>query len=414
MTDATVSVVVVSRNRPKSLALCLSALGQQLFEPFEIVVVADAYGCAAARSHPLGPSLKIIPFEAANVSAARNTGVAAAGGDIVAFIDDDAFAMPAWLSRLTMPFADARVSATGGFVCGRNGFSHQWKGRLIMPGGWHEDLAVAQYPFEIFEPPAEGAVRTEGANCAFRRSALIDIEGFDPRYRFFLDDADVNMRLARAGHRTALVPDAEVLHMMAPSAHRASDRMPRDLFEIGASTALFLKLHCPEAARADAFQHAREDQRHRLLRHMVGGTCTPEDVARLLHRFDAGAIEGDTRRAEPGLQRNAKSGFQPIAKGPERQPQTMLAGRPWNARELRQKAAQRVLDGHTVTLFLLSPTSLFHKLRYRPPGYWEQTGGIWGRSVRSGPLLQYNSFASRLHSEHRHLARRQGIAESSN
>ncbi|MCB2123539.1 MAG: glycosyltransferase, partial [Rhodobacteraceae bacterium] len=58
---------------------------------------------------------------------ARNLGLAAAAGEIVAFIDDDAVPEPRWLARLTAPFADPGIAAAGGFVVGRNGISFQWR-----------------------------------------------------------------------------------------------------------------------------------------------------------------------------------------------------------------------------------------------------------------------------------------------
>jgi GT2 family glycosyltransferase len=84
-----------------------------------------------------------------------------------------------------------------------------------------------------------------GTNCAFRRAALDEIGGFDPALRFYLDETDVNMRLARAGHHAALVAEAQLHHGFLPSRYRASTRAPRDLYEIGASLAVFLRKHHP-------------------------------------------------------------------------------------------------------------------------------------------------------------------------
>ncbi|HMA47773.1 MAG TPA: glycosyltransferase family 2 protein, partial [Frankiaceae bacterium] len=58
------------------------------------------------------------------LSGARNTGVRRAGGEVVAFLDDDAVASRAWLARLAAPYRDPRVVGVGGaavphFVAGR-------------------------------------------------------------------------------------------------------------------------------------------------------------------------------------------------------------------------------------------------------------------------------------------------------
>ena len=94
-----VSVVVVSRHRPAALSLCLTALTLQDHPGFEIVLVADPGSVGVRPDLPI----KRVRFDAANISAARNAGVMAAAGEVVAFIDDDAVAEPTWLSRLTAP-----------------------------------------------------------------------------------------------------------------------------------------------------------------------------------------------------------------------------------------------------------------------------------------------------------------------
>jgi len=79
---------------------------------------------------------------------------------------------------------------------------------------------------------------------------LVAIGGFDPAFRYFLDETDVNMRLAKAGHATAIVPLAEVHHGFAASRFRRDDRVPRDLSQIGASWTVFQRKHIAEADHA--------------------------------------------------------------------------------------------------------------------------------------------------------------------
>ena len=105
-----VSVVIVSRHRPALLRRCLLGLTQQDLPGFEVVVVADPAGIAAAQ----GFAAKTVVYDEPNISAARNLGIAQAAGGIVAFIDDDAVPEPTWLSRLSAPFVDAQVIAATG------------------------------------------------------------------------------------------------------------------------------------------------------------------------------------------------------------------------------------------------------------------------------------------------------------
>ena len=120
MTQLPVSVVVVSHGRPEMLKRCLLGLSQLQYDPFEIILVADPLGVSAAGQTGLADDLKIIPFEEPNISAARNLGVAAAAGELIAFIDDDAVPEPQWLRYLCAPAVQSDVAAMGGYVRARH------------------------------------------------------------------------------------------------------------------------------------------------------------------------------------------------------------------------------------------------------------------------------------------------------
>ena len=237
-TPLPVSVVIVSRGRPDALRRCLMGVAQLQYDPFEVVVVADPAGCDAVRGTEMAERIKLVAFDEANISAARNAGIAQAAGEVVAFIDDDAVPEPTWLRLLTAPAAmRPDVAAMGGTVRGRNGISFQWRAQGIDAQGEGHPLELKGDAAVVLHPPEGRAIKTEGTNMAFRRAALVALGGFDPAYRYFLDETDLNVRLARAGHATALVPDAQVHHGFAANALRTSARVPTDLFEIGASWA---------------------------------------------------------------------------------------------------------------------------------------------------------------------------------
>ena len=76
MSAPATSVIIVSRGRPEHLKLCLSALMRQDHPEMEMVLVADGAGLAQAADMPI----KRVPFESANISEARNLGIAQAAG----------------------------------------------------------------------------------------------------------------------------------------------------------------------------------------------------------------------------------------------------------------------------------------------------------------------------------------------
>lgn len=401
MTKLPVSVVVVSRDRPDALVRCLTGLLQVQYAPFEVVVVADEPGCAAAARW--AEQIKIVPFDRPNISAARNLGISHAAGDVIAFIDDDAVPEPSWLTYLIAPFERADVAAAGGFVRGRNGISFQWKARSVDETGTTAPLDVDAEQATVLLPKGQRATKTEGTNMAVRRDVLCDLEGFDPGFAFYLDETDLNLRLARAGLATAIVPLAEVHHGFAASPRRRVDRVPRDLFDIGASWAVFQRKHMAEADHAAHWRTIRAEQRVRCIAHMVAGRLVPGDVVRLMRRLEQGYAEGTERqRGGAAVLGTAAAPFKSVAQ--IARPSVVIAGRVWQQKRLRAEATRRVAAGEIVTLILLSPTALFHRARFSHSGYWEQRGGLFGRSNRADPLLYLWFFGKRIAHERRRIA----------
>ena len=406
MSNLPVSVVIVSRGRPDALKRCLTGVAQLQYDPFEVVVVADPAGLAAAGAMPFAEALKLEAFDEANISAARNLGVVHAAGELVAFIDDDAVPEPLWLKHLAHA-AESGVAALGGFVRGRNGISFQWRAQSLDGGGLPEPLEVHPERPTVLHPPKGRAVKTEGTNMAVRREVLVALGGFDPAFRYFLDETDLNMRLARAGHGTAIVPLAEVHHGFEANAVRSAARVPRDLFEIGASWAVFQRKHMGRHAHAGHWAARRAEQRRRLVEHMVRGNLEPGQIAPMLLRLDLGYEEGQSRRlGEPGLPAHPAAPFKRFPSR-ARKPGAVV-GRSLGLRGLRAQAAERVAAGELVTLICLSPTALYHRVRFTEAGVWEHRGGVFGRAERDGPLFRLSTLGRRARAELARVAPQRG------
>lgn len=347
----TVSIVIVSRGRPAALSLCLTALGGIAYHPFEVVVAGCEAGLAAVAVHPLGARVVAVRAPGANVAAARNLGLARAGGEVIAFLDDDAIPEPFWLDHLVHPLALGMAELAGGFVTGRNGFDLQWGARSVDRTARHRALS-APGPEPFVPPLGRGeALRTEGTNMAANRAALAALGGFDTGYAYYLDDTDLNMRAGDAGVRTASVPRARVWHRQLPSSRRGADRVPLDLTDIGRSLARYLDRHAPPGAWEEARAFHRAEERRRALRHMVRGTLGPDEVGRLLRGFDRGFGEGaEGSAAWDGA---GAASFRPFRDGPPADLPGLFERIGWGFRA--------------------------HRLAFEAPGHWVRRGGRWGR-----------------------------------
>lgn len=406
MAAPSVSIVVVSHGRPKSLLWSLSALAGLHYDPFEIVVVADLAAAAYVQESHFSGLVKLIAFETPNISAARNAGIKAASGEIIAFVDDDAAAEPMWLDHLVGPFENEAVAAAGGYVRGRNGISYQWTAREVDRAGRafrldHEGTAA-------FVPHAsEGrAIKTEGTNMAVRRSVLEALGGFDEAYHFYLDETDLNLRLTQAGWKTALVPRAEVHHAYRASTRRGADRAVKDLFDVGASTALMLRKFGQDDE--PRLSEVAAEQAGRLSSQRDKGLLSERDAARVYDTLKAGFEAGKHRSfgQYPETLR-AEESFMPFV--PQRSGSLVLSGRRWQRWQLRKRAEKAAAAGVNVSLFMFDLTPRRHQVRFDEAGYWEQSGGQFGASDRSGAFFRTTSFSQRLLDEETRVAPARGL-----
>jgi len=313
---------------------------------------------------------------------------------------------PTWLCHLTAPFASDDIAAAGGFVRGRNGISFQNKARSADAFGDHVDLVLDGDEPQVFDAEPGNAIKTEGTNCAFRRDILADLGGFDPAFAFYMDETDLNLRLAALGHKTAIVPLAQVHHGFAASRYRHENRMPRSLFDVGASHMVLLRKHAPDVDPELVLKRLRVEQYARLMRHLVAGTCEPRDVCRVLATLEAGIEVGRNRSF--GERANIMSPaelFHKFQLDKRFTDNTFLAGRSWQARWMRREAEGLVAARHRVSLFLFNPTALYHRVEFTAAGIWEQHGGLWGKSERTERVVSTHSFAQRLRQEIARVAR---------
>ncbi len=195
-----ISVVVCTYNGSRTLRECLEKLAQLDYPNHEVIIIDDGStdgGADNAESY----GFRLIRTENGGLSRARNVGLEAATGEIVAYIDDDAYPDPDWLRYLAHTFMTSDFVGVGG-------------PNLPPPADELVAQCVAQSPggpVHVLLSDRE-AEHIPGCNMAFRKSCLLAIGGFDPLFRAAGDDVDVCWRLMAKGWRLGYSPAAVVWH----------------------------------------------------------------------------------------------------------------------------------------------------------------------------------------------------------
>ena len=127
---------------------------------------------ATAEAAFAGTPVQVLAnVERQGLSGARNSGVAAASGDVIAFLDDDAAAEPTWIERLSVHYADPDVYGVGGYADPVWPESRpEWMPREF---DWVVGCSYIGQPTEL--APVRNFI---GCNMSLRRSAFTDVGGF--------------------------------------------------------------------------------------------------------------------------------------------------------------------------------------------------------------------------------------------
>ena len=202
-----VSVVVCTHNGAATLEECLEGVAGLTYPDFETIVVCDGCGdgsAAIARRH----GATVIETKHRGLSAARNAGTLCAGGEIVAFLDDDAYPDSDWLHYVAAGLREPRHGGVGGpNIPPEDGRTAECV--AAAPGG----------PIHVLVSDRE-AEHVPGCNMAFRKRALEEIGGFDERFHVAGDDVDLCWRLQEAGWKLGFSAGAVVMHRRRDSVRR--------------------------------------------------------------------------------------------------------------------------------------------------------------------------------------------------
>jgi glycosyltransferase involved in cell wall biosynthesis len=197
-----VSVVVACYNGERTLRACLDSLQRLDYPDYELILVDDGSTDATAQIASNRPNLRYIRHpQNLGLSVARNTGTAAAKGEIVAFTDADCRADPDWLYYLVGDLLESDFAAIGGPNLLPPEDSLIAAAVMVSPGG----------PAHVMLTDRQ-AEHIPGCNMAFYKWALDEVGGFDPIFHKAGDDVDLCWRLQQVGHKIGFSPAGFVWH----------------------------------------------------------------------------------------------------------------------------------------------------------------------------------------------------------
>lgn len=224
MADPLISAIICTHNREQYLGAAIDSLLGQSFADYEIIVVDNAStdGTAeVAKARLNHPKVHYVLEPTLGLSVARNTGAAAAKGQILAYLDDDAEASEGWLAALMAVFeANERVAIAGGRV------TLIWPPNATPPAWLSADLSSGLGAYDLGDQLVyiqQPELTPRGLNYAVRKSFLQSVGGFDLNLgrvgKNLLSNEEQQMtRLALDGDwQVAYVPEALAAHNVAPA-----------------------------------------------------------------------------------------------------------------------------------------------------------------------------------------------------
>lgn len=212
-TDPSVSVIVLTFNAREFVERCLTAVFQQTYVNFEVIVVdnASSDGTADFVRERFPQAQMVSSPHNGGYGAGNNLGAAHASGEILVFLNPDTVPEPDWLEQLIGAMRrHARRFATSRITLQSN------RQRLNSGGNLIHFLGLSfcrglNSPRSCFDQ-VELVSGASGAACAISHDLFERIGGFDRTFFLYHDDVDLSARALLAGEPCLYVPEATVAH----------------------------------------------------------------------------------------------------------------------------------------------------------------------------------------------------------
>ena len=233
-----VSIIIPVRNAAHTLPDCLSSLARLDPLPYEILLI-DNHSTDNSLSllqkfsvEFAHCSVRILSEVKRGATSARNCGIRASQGEVVAFTDADCIVDAAWIGQMIRPFDESEVGAVAGRV-----MPAQSRTLLEQFSGLYTLRSPGQAARYQQWSPWEGGFPT--ANFAVRRVLLEQVGGFAEEIDIYGEDYDLCARLYKKGASIVYWPHALVAHVP----RKTLGGMLRQAFGFGRSHPFLLQRH---------------------------------------------------------------------------------------------------------------------------------------------------------------------------
>ena len=200
-----ISTVIITKDRPEMLHRCLNSFTIQTEMPYEIIIVDSSAGSATKETVASFNGKLPIHYlyqPQKGYSIARNTGINYAGGDIIAFTDDDCIVDQNWVANI---------------LHAHNKFTHAAGigGKINSPKNANCIMRLAEWrnsiSFDNFIKKND-FYNIYNINCSYKKEYLDKVGQFDEAIIKEGEDTDLNWRLCQKGYKVMYLPEIQVIH----------------------------------------------------------------------------------------------------------------------------------------------------------------------------------------------------------
>ncbi|MCM8804957.1 MAG: glycosyltransferase [Candidatus Omnitrophica bacterium] len=196
-----VSLYIPCYNSEKYIDRCIQSVLNQTYPIKEILIIDDGSTDKTVKIASKYPVKIIRHLKNKGLAAARNTAFNMLNSEFIASLDSDCCPQKDWLEKLIRNFVSDKIAGVGGRLIEKNTKSlpDKWRSKHLSQD--HGDKKI----FNAFALP--------GCNCVFRKQVIIEIGGYNEKYKTNSEDTDICLRLKNNGYSLVYEPQAKVFHL---------------------------------------------------------------------------------------------------------------------------------------------------------------------------------------------------------